>query len=104
MFVDQAVPFLRRTVEEQAAKSNREQPQSKECKCNAARQTFRREMNGQAAGQQADRVEDRCLKHFSRRWSRDAFAQIKEIGDDKYREDRRLGDDETGHRDFPARG
>ena len=64
---------------------------------------LRRKVNGQAAGQQADRVEDRCLKHFSRRRSRDAFPQIKEIGDDEDREDRRLGDDETGHRDLPAR-
>src|SRR5579864_8597012 len=64
VFVDQPVPFLRRAIEEQTTQCNGEQPESKECKFNTPCQTLRGEVNRQAAGQQANRVEDRCLKHF----------------------------------------
>ena len=104
VFVDQPVPFLRRAIEEQATERNGEQPQSKESECQSPRaRRLRRKVNGQAAGQQANRVEDRRLKYFSRRRSRDALSQVEEIGNDEDREDRGFGDDETGHRHLPAR-
>src|SRR5712691_8617910 len=64
VFVDQPVPFLRGSIEEQTTQCNGEQPESKECKSNAACQTLRRQVDGQAAGQQANRVEDRRFEDF----------------------------------------
>ncbi len=61
-------------------------------------------MNGQAARQQADRVEDRRFEHFARGRSGDALPHIEQIGNHENREDRRLGNDETGHRDLAAIG
>src|SRR5882762_9979458 len=66
VFVDQSVPFLRCAIEEQSTQGNSEQPESKECESNAACQTLRGEVNGQAAGQQANRVEDRRFKDLTR--------------------------------------
>src|SRR5271163_3543788 len=48
VFVDQSMPFLRCAIEEQSAQCNGEQPESKESESNAARQTLRSEVNGQA--------------------------------------------------------
>ena len=103
VFVDQSVPFLRCAIEEQSTQGNSEQPESKECESNAACQTLRGEVNGQAAGQQANRVEDRRFKDLARCRPRQTFPQVKEIGHDEDRKDRRLGDDEAGHRHLSAR-
>src|SRR5580698_1383723 len=51
VFVDQPVPFLRCAVKKRPTQSYRDQPQSKECECNAARQKLRRQMNRQTARQ-----------------------------------------------------
>ena len=103
VFVDQPVPFLRCAIEEQSTKRDSEQPESKESEFNAAGQTLRGQVNGQAAGQQANRVEDRRFEDFERSRPRQALTRVKEIGYDKDRKDRGFGDDETGHRHFPAR-
>src|ERR1700690_180382 len=103
VFVDQPVPFLRCAVEEQATECNGEQPESKECKPNAACQKLCGDVNGQAAGQQAHRVEDRRFKDLAWCRSRQTLPQVKEIGDNEDREDRRFGNDETGHRHLPTR-
>src|SRR5258708_31408449 len=79
VLVDQPVPFLRRTKEEQTTQCNGEQPESKECECNAARYKLRRQVNGQAAGQQANGVEDRRFEDFPWSWPRQTFSQVKEI-------------------------
>ncbi len=58
VLVDQAVPFLARAVQKEAAKSDREQPQKQECASSAALQKFCRKVDRQTAGQQTDCVED----------------------------------------------
>src|SRR5580692_12864334 len=72
-------------------------------KSNAALQTLRGEVNRQTAGQQTNRVEDRRLEDLARCRPRHTFSQVKEICDDENRKDRRLSDDETGHRHLPTR-
>src|SRR5579864_5677127 len=61
-------------------------------------------MNGQAARQQADGVEDRRLEHLARSWSSEALPYIEKISNHKNREDRRFGNNEADHRDFAAIG
>src|SRR5579864_8392703 len=61
-------------------------------------------MNGQAARQQADGVEDRRLEHLARSWSSEALPYIEKISNHKNREDRRLGNNEADHCDFAAIG
>src|SRR6201987_1380097 len=61
-------------------------------------------MNGQAARQQADGVEERRLEHFAWSWSSEALPCIEKISNHKNREDRRLGNNEAGHGDFAAIG
>src|SRR5216683_2544374 len=93
VFVDQSVPLLRRAIEEQATKGNGKQPESNECKFNAACQTLRRQVNGQATGQQANRVEDRRFEDFARSRPHQTFPQVKEIGNNEDGKDRGFGDD-----------
>src|SRR5271155_4612786 len=57
------------------------------------------EMNCETAGQKTDGEEDWRLQNLARSGSADAFPQVKEICDDKNREDGRLGDDEADHSD-----
>src|SRR5262249_20762572 len=42
------------------------------------------------------------LEHFLWSWSGETLSYIKEVGNDKNRKDRRLGNDERGHRDLAA--
>src|SRR5262245_24566461 len=100
MFVNEAVPFPPGAEQKEATENNRERPQSKECRAILAFKRSAGEVNRDTAGQQADREKDRSLQYFSRSRSRHAFSHVEEISDHKNREDGRLRNDETGHRDL----
>src|SRR5215469_2567721 len=56
-----------------------------------------RKMNGETARQQANREEDRGLKHLTRSRSREALPYVKEVCHNENYENRRLRDDQARH-------
>src|SRR5580698_2699814 len=102
VIVDQAVPFLRGAEEKQSAENDGEQPQEQKCAALAVLERFLREVDRQAAGEETNRVEDRCFENFAWSWAGETFSHVIKIGDDENREDGGLGDDETRHADFRA--
>src|SRR6202047_2373060 len=79
-FVDQAVPFLAGAKQKERTQDNGEKPQSQECSSPAALERPCCEVNRETAREQANRVEDGCLKHFAGRWSCEALPRVKQIG------------------------
>src|SRR4029077_20009414 len=80
VLVDQPVPFLSGPEKKQTTQQNREGPQAKECAAFALLEEFPSIVNGQAAGEQADRKENRSFEYFARSGSGQALAYIKEVG------------------------
>src|SRR5258708_5795555 len=77
--VDQPVPFLGGTEQKETTKDNGQEPQAKECSSFAAFEKSRREVDREAARQQTNGVEDRCLKNVAGRRPRAAFSYVEEI-------------------------
>src|SRR5260370_38439245 len=91
--------FLGGNEQKGTTEDNGQEPEAKECFSVAAFEKSRREVDRDAARQQTNRVEDRCLKHVAGRRPREALSYVEEIRHDESREDGRLGDDETRHAD-----
>src|SRR5258707_13897423 len=104
VLVDQPVPFLRGAEQERSAERDREQPEPDERAARAALERLAREVDGEAARQQADREQDRRLEHFARGRPAEALAHVVEVGHDEDGEDRGLRDDQAGHADGAAIG
>src|SRR5215469_13265665 len=102
VFVNQPVPLATGSEQKRSPEYDGERPKAEKRATSATLQRSAREVNRQAARQQADRKKDRRFQHFARSRPGQALSDIKEIGDDEDRKDRRLRDNETSHRHVAA--
>ncbi len=97
------MPLAGCAAEEDRSECDREKPPQHEGAHSRAAQRGHRKVDGQTAGEQTDREEDRGVEHLLGQRARQALADVEEIGDDEDREDRRLGGDQAVHSDATPR-
>ena len=101
--INQLVPLQAR-AHEKIAPSAIVRPTTPRTHASCRAQSPLREPDCHTARKQADGVEARNLQNLLRRRSAEAFADIKNVGDDEDGEDRALADDQRQHGHAPARG
>src|SRR5580698_5195043 len=102
--INQVMPLAGGADEENRAKRDGERPKRRKYSAIHFFQRAKREVNREAAREQANRIENRQLENFARRGTGDALANVKNVHHDKNREDRRLRSDQAEHADFATRG
>src|SRR5271157_3593156 len=103
LVVDQVIPLAGRAqYEDRAQRYGKQPPDPKQPGLSARNGVFRHH-NRKAAGEQADRVENRDMKDFAWRWAAQTFSRIVQVGNHEDAEDRGLSRNQTPHADAPAR-
>ena len=104
VLIDHPIPFPRRSEEERSTQSDGAEPPVSETSDSAIANCFDREVNGQAAGKQTDRIKDRDPENVPRRRSGQTLANVEEVRNHEDYENRRLGGDQAEHPDSSALG
>ncbi len=90
LVVDQVVPLASGAQDEDRSQRDREQPPNPEQPALTARNGAFRHHDREAAGEQADRVEDRNVKYFAWRGAVQALSRVVQVGNHEDAEDRGL--------------
>src|SRR5215469_1939428 len=101
--VNQAMPLAGRAHQKNRAQRQCDKPENPERADVPPLECSHREMDGQAAREQANRGDDGNLQHLPRHRPAQAFSDVIDVGHDEYREDGRFPRDQAKHPDTPSR-